>query len=132
MPSLLTVPILGRMRTRADKHKPHSYSFECGVLVAAERNASDGHCRRVSFAGMVSDVWVLHFVLYCCREMRGGEVSYCQVQVLILISWHLPRYNRMDHRLGCLTGHCLCNLLFFQCFSSNHSSNSKGFKKFFK
>ena len=46
---LLLVPILSRVRTHADKHKPHSFSFECGVLVAAERNASDRHSRRVSF-----------------------------------------------------------------------------------
>ena len=54
---LLLVPILSRVRTHADKHKPHSFSFECGVLVAAERNASDRHSRRVSFAG---------FVIYMC------------------------------------------------------------------
>ena len=46
---LLVAPIFGRVRTRADKHKPHSYSFECGVLVAAERNASDGRSRRQPF-----------------------------------------------------------------------------------
>lgn len=37
----------------ADKHKPHSYSFECGVLVAAERNASSGHCRRDGFCWLI-------------------------------------------------------------------------------
>ena len=68
---LLAVPILGRVRTRADKHKPHFYSFECGVLVAAERNASYGHCRRVSFAGGVSDIWV-----FALCFARGGAFRW--------------------------------------------------------
>ena len=33
------------VRTHADKHKPHSFSFECGMFVAAERNASDRRSR---------------------------------------------------------------------------------------
>ena len=76
MPPLLTVPILGRVRTRADKHKPHFYSFECGVLVAAERNASDGHCRRGCFCWRVSDVWVfaLGFVLLQKDERGRGQL----------------------------------------------------------
>jgi len=47
---LLAAPIFGRVRTHADKHKPHSFSFECGVLVAAERNASYGCFRRQPLA----------------------------------------------------------------------------------
>ena len=38
---LLSVPILSRVRTHADKQKPHSFSFECGVLVAVVPNASE-------------------------------------------------------------------------------------------
>ena len=33
------------VRTHADKHKPHSFSSECGMFVAAERNASDKRSR---------------------------------------------------------------------------------------
>ena len=44
--NLLVAPVFGRVRTRADKQKPHSFSFECGVLVAAGRNASGRYCRR--------------------------------------------------------------------------------------
>ena len=82
---LLAVPILGRVRTRADKHKPHFYSFECGVPVAAERNASYGHCLRVSFDGGVSDIWV--FALCFARDgaVRWGEIpSLLQRNTLIL------------------------------------------------
>ena len=58
----LAVPTLGRVRTHADKHKPHSFSFECGVLVAAERNALGKHCRRTCLLlAWLADIEFLNF-----------------------------------------------------------------------